>query len=506
MKKQLIIYLILIAILASCSKDLGNYDYIKVNSYTIIDIKTGEGSNKNYDVLFGQQLKIEPRINSLFEDSNPNISYLWIIEKDTVSKNKNLDLTIDLPIALYQAQFVLIDHNTGLQYKKAFAVNVTSPYGRGYFFLNEDDNHNTILSFKAVSDDLNFITNSDNINGTKFGKYPLRMNGVRKYNSGPDDYRWEVYILSKEGQYSVVLADLTRYAPVRFFDKNSYMGSWGNEYEFNPSHVDLKGIGRTYFISNGRIAFYDENNLFRHSLLFDNTADYRLDDALIGDANRFSGIRSLIGFDLLSSTFKLLSAYPNSDPSIGIVYNRGLLDRVLDIESPTGLFDGHRIASSYSSYVNSTELLNSKVFTIKDNSIHLSDFNAAYAQPYLPILTYLGVQSLPGLSSGAPMSIFENHIGDAYLAIKSKIYKSSLVSLNFTPYLDVDASLGAITALKYQITSSNSISPRLFICTYDPSSNERLKGSILVYDVNTKKLIHELKNVTNKVVDIFLAE
>lgn len=498
--------MILMAFFGSCSKDLGNYDYTEVNTYSIKDIKTGTGITRNYDVVMGQELLIKPTIESLRQDDNPDLSYMWIIENDTVSRAKDLELTIELPIALHQAQFVLTDNKTKLQYKIGFAVNVTSPFGRGYFFLNEDSENNTILSFKAVSDDNNFIINTDNIKGVKFGKFPSVMNGIKKYKSGPNDYKWDVFIVSKQGDYPVVLADLTQYAPLRSFNKNSYMGSWGTEYEFNPTHVDLRSSGRSFFISNGRIAFFDDYNLFRHSLLFDNTPDYKLDNALIGDLNRFSGIRSIIGFDLISSKFKVLSAYPNSDPAKGIVYNAGLLDRALEIESPAGLFDGHRIAGSFSSYVSSTALLNSKVFSIKDNTIHLSDFNSAYTAPYVPVLNYLGSQTIAGLTPSSPMAIFELLTGDAYVAVKNKVYMSSMVTLNFNEYLSIDPKLGDITAMKYQVTSTNSPTPRLFICTYDPNSSEKLKGSILIYDVNTKEVIHQLKNVTNKVVNIFLGE
>src|SRR5699024_3887435 len=247
-------------------------------------------------------------------------------------------------------------------------------------------------------------------------------------------------------------------------------------------------------------------NLYRHSLLFDNTPDYELEDIIIGDINRLSGIRSLIGFDKISSKFKIISPYPESNSDNGLVYNNCLLDRVVDIVSEDGLFDGHKIAGAYSAYIGSTGLLNSKVFSIKGNTIHLSEFNSRYEAPYVPELNYLGSETIEGLNEESSITIFEDVAGDAYVAAGNKVFKSSITTIGFGEFLNIDDSFGVITALKYQATSINSNQPRLFIATYDENSSEELKGSILIYDVNTKKVIHEFKNVTNKVVEVFLGE
>ena len=507
MKRHIIKYILFATIgLASCSKDIGNYDYSEVNTYTISDIKTGAGVGRNYDVVLGQSLSIKPTIVSADSTLKDNLSYLWIVEKDTISKEKDLNYRVDLPIGLHQGQFVLLDNNTGLKKHVGFAINVTSPFGRGYFFLNEDEEGNTFLGFKAVSDTNNHVANTDNIKENKFGRYPKKLAGVKKYKSGPTDYRWEVYVLSKEGKNPVVLADLTSYSPLRFFEKDGYMGNWGVEYEFNPTYVDIRSASNTYFISNGKVAFYDDYNLYRHGLLFDNTPDYKLDDALIGDINRFSGFKSLIGFDLLTSKFKVITYYPASDPSKGIVFNNKIFDRVLDVETPEGLYDGHRVAGSYSAYLSTTRELNSRVFTVKQNTITLSNLSAAATSPYIPTLLTSKTQTINGIKIGSPLTIFENNAGDAYLAVQNKVYKSSIIDMDFAEYLTVDSSLGEITALKYQINSTNSPEPRLFVCTYNANSSHKLKGSILVYDVNSKKIIHRLENVTNKVVDVFLGE
>lgn len=504
--KPLYTLIAVLLVITSCSKDMGNYDYTEVNTYEISEIRTGSGISRNYDAVLGQLLKIEPVIESADSTVKDNLSYWWIIEKDTVSTERNLNYEVNLPIGVHQSQFVMMDNHTGLTYKVGFAVNVTSPFGRGYFFLNEDEEHNTVLGFKGVSDEDTVFVNTYEIDGVRFGKYPMTMNGVKKYKTGPNDYSWQVYLVSKEGEFPVIFADLTSYSPLKFFDQSAYMGVWGSEYEFKPTHVDLRSSGVTYFISNGRISFFDDFNLYRHSLLFDNTPDYELEDIIIGDINRLSGIRSLIGFDKISSKFKIISPYPESNPDKGIVYNNSLLDRVLDIESEDGLFDGHKIAGAYSAYIGSTGLLNSKVFSIKGNTIHLSEFNSRYEAPYVPELNYLGSETIEGLNEESSITIFEDVAGDAYVAAGNKVFKSSITTIGFGEFLNIDDSFGVITALKYQATSINSNQPRLFIATYDENSSEELKGSILIYDVNTKKVIHEFKNVTNKVVEIFLGE
>lgn len=507
MKRSYIVLFVLI-VLSSCSKDLGNYNYTEINTYEVTGINTGAGISRNYDVLMGQTLKISPVIEDKWGDKNADLSYYWIVENDTISKEKNLEFKIDLPIKVYQGKFVLVDNKTEMNYITVFALNVTSPFGRGYFFLAEDQEHNTILSFKAVPDEANQIVNTDNMGGIKFGKYPKNMAGVKAYRSGPQDYSWRVFLVSGEGEYPVLYADLTAYAPIKYFTKDAFMGTWGNEFQFNPSHVALRSQGVTYFINNGRVAFFDNSNLYRPSQLFDNTPDYKLDDILIGDMNRFNGARSLIGFDLISSRFKVITRYSKSDPEKGIVYNASLLDRMVDVPAPEGATAGHKVLGAASFYVPATGYLTSKVITVKGNSLNLITLDIPYSKgtPFLPSFNMLNSQSVPGVDANSKMTVFEDMGGYAYVSAGNKIVRANFVDGNFTEFLSVPSELGEITGLKYQTNSVNSTTPRLFVTTYDKNAAAENKGSILVYDVNTRTVIHKFKYVTGKVVDIFLAE
>lgn len=502
------IFVFILFVMASCSKDLGNYEYKGINTYTVTGINTGPGIERNYDVLMGQTLKITPQIEDKFKDNSPDLSYYWILEKDTISKERNLDYIIDIPIKVYQGKFVLVDNKTGMNYITVFALNVTSPFGRGYFFLAEDEKHNTILSFKAVGDDSKDIVTTDNMRGIPFGKYPKNMAGVKAYRSGPQDYSWRVFLVSGEGQYPVLFADLTSYSPIKYFTKESFMGTWGNEFQFKPSHVSLKSAGVTYFINNGRVALFDNSNMYRPSQLFDGTPDYKLDDMLIGDINRFNGARSLIGFDLISSRFKVVTRYPQSDPVKGIVYNSNILDRMVDIPAPEGITDGHKVLGSASFYIPATGYLTSKVVTVKGSNLNLISFDVPYSAgtPFLPAMRILNTQNVPGVTADSKMTVFENMGGYAYVSAGNKIMRSNFVDGTFVEFVSVPSEFGEITALKYQINSVNSATPRLFISTYDKNSTSENKGSILIYDVDTRTVIHQFKHVTGKVIDIFLAE
>ncbi len=502
------ILIFILLVISSCSKDLGNYNYKEINTYSVSGINTGAGISRNYDVLLGQTLKISPVIEDKFKENNPDLSYYWIVEKDTISRDRDLNYSINLPIKVYQGKFVLTDNKTGMNYITVFALNVTSPFGRGYFFLAEDDEHNTILSFKAVPDDSKNIVSTDNMDGIKFGKYPKNMAGVKAFRSGPQDYSWRVFLVSGEGEYPVLFADLTAYKPIKYFTRDAFMGTWGSEFQFSPSHVSLKSQGVTYFINNGRIAFFDNSNLYRPSLLFDNTPDYKLDDLLIGDVNRFNGARSLIGFDLLSSRFKVVTRYSQSNPDKGIVYNNNLLDRMVDIPAPQGVTDGHKVLGSASFYIPATGYLTSKVITVKGSNLSLISFDIPYSAgtPFLPVFSLLNTQHVPGVNENSKMTVFENMGGYAYVSAGSKIFRSNFVDGNFTEFLNIPSELGEITGIKYQSSSVNSTLPRLFVTTFNRNAQSKNKGSILVYDVNTQAVIHQFTNVTGKVVDIFLAE
>lgn len=306
MRRNYIYIVLVLFVFGSCSKDLGNYVYTEINTYTVSGINTGTGISRNYDVLMGQTLTISPILESKFEDANPDLSYYWIVEGDTVSKERDLDYFIELPIKIHQSKFVLVDNKTKMQYTTVFALNVTSPFGRGYFFLAEDEEHNTILSFKAVQDSVKTIVNTDNLDDRKFGKYPQNMAGVKRFKSGPNDYRWEVFILSKEGQYPGLFADLTSYSPLRYFTKDAFMGTSGTEFEFNPTHVALRSTNVTYFINKGRIAFFDGSNLYRPSQLFDNSSvnssTPRLFVAMYDEASSQPNKGSILVYDVNTKT------------------------------------------------------------------------------------------------------------------------------------------------------------------------------------------------------------
>lgn len=502
------LFIFLLFVMCSCSKDLGNYDYKEINTYTVTGINTGAGIERNYNVLMGEMLKITPEIEDKFQDSSPDLSYYWILENDTISEERNLEYLIDMPIKVYHGKYVLVDNKTGMNYTTVFALNVTSPFGRGYFFLAEDEEHRTILSFKAVGDNVENIVTTDNMGGIPFGKYPKNMAGVKAYRSGPQDYSWRVFLVSGEGQYPVLFADLTSYSPIKYFTRDAFMGTWGNEYVFNPSHVALKSQGVTYFINDGHVAFFDNSNLYRPSQLFDGTPDYQLDDVLIGDVNRFNGARSLIGFDLISSRFKVITRYNQSDPEKGIVYNSNILDRMEDIPAPEGITDGHKVLGSASFYVAATGYLTSKVVTVKGSELNLISFDVPYSagSPFLPQLDLLHTQQVEGVNANSKMTVFENMGGYAYVSAGNKIVRANFVDGNFMEFITIPSDLGTITSLKYQVNSINSATPRLFISTYDKNATGDNKGSILVYDVDTRTLIHQFKHVTGKVVDIFLAE
>ena len=135
--KNLVI-LLSVALLSGCYKDLGNYDYKKLNEIII----SGISESETYYFNLGEPFTMpEPVIT--FADStlaHNDLSYQWKLDNKVVSTEKilNVEVPIKPGSTYYTGEFSVTDEHTGISYIQKFRFNVLYNFTMGWMWLAEN--------------------------------------------------------------------------------------------------------------------------------------------------------------------------------------------------------------------------------------------------------------------------------------------------------------------------------------------------------------------------------
>lgn len=143
--------ILLLALVAGCKKDLGNY------AYTDTDVPTIDtaGLGGVHSVLRYTKLVLDPKINA---PQQSDLRYEWLLYSRTrtstsvpsvirLSSQAKLDTVIDVAIGNYTVELVVTDGRTGYKSNALFAVDVASSMDYGMFVLYQ----------KGAGGDVDFI-------------------------------------------------------------------------------------------------------------------------------------------------------------------------------------------------------------------------------------------------------------------------------------------------------------------------------------------------------------
>lgn len=142
-KNTYLILLVVVLGMASCYKDIGNYDYTEINELAF------SGIEDSYTVLLGEHFTLKPEITFSKDqsDDTSNYEYEWIgIRTDNVlpadqrrviSVYRNIDQVITLNPGPYRVYYRVKDKNTGVQWQTIFNMTVISSIYEGWMILNE---------------------------------------------------------------------------------------------------------------------------------------------------------------------------------------------------------------------------------------------------------------------------------------------------------------------------------------------------------------------------------
>lgn len=143
--KNIFVFIFMLALFASCNKDLGNYDYTQVPDFEINGVKT------QYSVTsYIEQFVVPTTIVS--EDKSSEYDYVWTIyytdldkkvHNDTISKEPELDVLLKYLPGAYMLQLKVTNKNTNLAKFVTSELEITTPFSRAYYLLKETSNGNT---------------------------------------------------------------------------------------------------------------------------------------------------------------------------------------------------------------------------------------------------------------------------------------------------------------------------------------------------------------------------
>lgn len=206
-------------ILASCSKDEGNYDYNPINELNIEGVKT------EYLVRTGiDTLKIKPKISATMDDSDTaRYSYLWILKTgsltfDTIGRKRDLQYPVRLNAVPYDLFYRVADSKTGVVWIANSKINVSTPFSRGLLIMGEDEQG------YAEAEMLSMLTDTVHVKKLLSStSLPRLREPVSLVHTGTGDQNYiKLWAFTKSGSYFLDRATMTG-IPANNFSRTLYI-------------------------------------------------------------------------------------------------------------------------------------------------------------------------------------------------------------------------------------------------------------------------------------------
>jgi hypothetical protein len=243
MKKILFIMIALLSFWG-CVSDDTNENFSVLNEATISGIE-----DEYNEVFVDEVFSIRPTVETTLNDDS-KFSYFWIaydkntyIDADTLSKEKNLNVTIRLTPGEHTLKFKAVDTTTGIFYEKEFIVKVVNEYTNGLLILSDNEGE-AVLNF--------WIPGKDEVATDLYSKFnddgPLGRNPKRVYfNKYTDENACEVLVMCQDGEGGKVLNSITM---VKDRDYKDFFMSLPEQ--IVPEAYYKNGM-REYLVDNGLI-------------------------------------------------------------------------------------------------------------------------------------------------------------------------------------------------------------------------------------------------------------
>lgn len=486
-------FLSLAILLTGCSEDKGNYSYTKINEVTIGNIEN------LYTAELGSSFKIEPNIISLNE-TTADLSYSWTIENQEVSTEKVLDIVLPpLKYGTHLCALTITDNISKMQYRETFELVIVNPFNWGYYFLTRNDDGSTELAYiraqkdvEPTKDDLKYTTG---IGDYQFGDNPVSIYGNFAYNMDLGNFFWNLTFLSNEGQYPVIMTDISAFNPNSLINSNNFVDTEAG-YEFKPEFTCVNKQKNQFFISEGKSIMYVQGKLYRPAQ--HNKEYYWSHPAIAGSGGTFQWV-----FDEISKEYYIIMPYSASESGPGIYPDANSYDKVIeplapqDPEKPgqqmSKKIEGN-IIYSIDNYVPAKGGDILSVYTANNDGIRLYTLKKVWnGDAYFEgkvFLPFEGLSENPAFAVGT--GIAANYF---YICKDNDIYASAINTPKLEKWGSVPADKGKIEYIGFSARGS-----RMVVVTYDENSTEERKGTIYFIDVESKKVTHTFPNTVHHCV------
>ncbi|GEP98824.1 PKD-like family lipoprotein [Chitinophaga cymbidii] len=191
------IFIVLGALAAACSKDLGNYSYDDINELAI------KGVADKYSVTTAvDTLRISPEVTATEAGSGKDrYKYYWIIRGsnkflDTLGFEETLEYPVLLAPETYNMEFRTVDEVTGVSWWKKFELVVGTVYTRGILLIGENEQGNAEAEMLSMIADTVLVRNILSNSGLPVLKDPVSF----LHTSGWEAYK-KIWVFSKSGSY-----------------------------------------------------------------------------------------------------------------------------------------------------------------------------------------------------------------------------------------------------------------------------------------------------------------
>lgn len=152
--KSKILFVFLIGLLfTSCRKDLGNYEYVDINSLQI------KGINATYNLATAENPNITPELTFSKDPGYDvgNYTFEWISINENAASNEqrrlihtkpNLDIPFPLGVGTYAIFYKVTEKATGVSWQKKFTIKVNGAYKGGWAVLSEINSNSRLDYFE----------------------------------------------------------------------------------------------------------------------------------------------------------------------------------------------------------------------------------------------------------------------------------------------------------------------------------------------------------------------
>jgi len=230
MKKIVILFCTIIFAWA-CYEDKGDYDYREINQITIQGIDTLIPCDQ-MDLL-SIPVTLE---GTQYSDTN-RFSYLWEVNREVVSRTKDLNIYANFPLGENTARFIVTDKELGTKAFRNFRINVSSSTaGDGILVLSKYKGH-AELSFKRLDKEGSVFTPNyyESIAGHRLGTEPRKI--YRNYCPEKDNNNSGLFIGTDGMLKSFSEETLLEIGENKCLDAYFFMS---NATEWQPGVTDFK--------------------------------------------------------------------------------------------------------------------------------------------------------------------------------------------------------------------------------------------------------------------------